>query len=296
MAKIEKKESVPATKKRKILPGRIPLDIELVNHALKEDAPEGDITTDSIIPDNELCRANLVAKEDMVICGLDLFAAVFRRVDPKVDSKNLVKEGDFVKAGTVVAQLSGPVRAILTGERVALNFIQRLSGVATLTRKYCTAVEGTGCVILDTRKTTPLYRDLEKYAVRCGGAENHRRDLSSAVLIKENHIRIAGSIESAVRDVRNNLGERKFVEVEVESLDQIEEALDAKVNRIMLDNMLPAKIKKGVALIGGRAETEASGGIKLSNIRAYAKTGVNYISVGALTHSPQSADLSLLII
>ncbi|MBF0170399.1 MAG: carboxylating nicotinate-nucleotide diphosphorylase [Nitrospinae bacterium] len=260
-----------------------------------EDAPRGDITSQATIPEGTRCVATLTAKGETVVAGLPLFAATFRVVDERCRIVPHVKEGEMVAPGTKLATVTGPARSVLTGERVALNFLQRLSGVASLTRKFVDAVAGTGCVILDTRKTTPLMRDLEKYAVTAGGGENHRRDLSEAILIKENHIAAAGGIAKAVIGARTIVGRRGFVEVEAETLDQVKQALEAGANRILLDNMTPAEVKKAVALVGKKAETEASGNMTLTTVRRYAEAGVGYISVGSLTHSAPAADLSLRV-
>lgn len=283
------------TTKQPKSPGKAPIDPAAIKRALAEDAPKGDITTKATIGPGAVCTARLVAKEDIVLSGLDLFAAVFRAADGKMRVRKRFKDGDTAPKGAVVATVSGPARAALTGERVALNFLQHMCGVATLTRKFVKAVEGTGAVILDTRKTAPGFRDLDKYAVRCGGGANHRRGLSDMALIKENHIAVAGGIAEAVDRVRKTVGLKGFVEVEVESLAQLDEAIEAGADRVMLDNMTPAQVKKAVARAAGRVETEASGNMSLKNVGAYGRAGVDYISVGALTHSPPAADLSLLI-
>lgn len=265
----------------------------LIEEALNEDATAFDVTTIATVPADARCRAKLIAKSRLVVCGLDIFIAVFKKLDPKAKIRRYIKDGDRAKKGDVIAEIFGSARAILTGERVALNFMQRLSGVATLTASFVDRTKATGSKILDTRKTTPLLRDLEKYAVKTGGGHNHRRDLSEMVLIKENHIAMAGGIAEAVAAVR--AAGQKFVEVEVTNFIELEQALDAGANRVLLDNMTPAQVKKAVKLVAGRAETEASGNMNIKTVGAYAKTGVDYISVGALTHSPQAADLSLIV-
>lgn len=275
--------------------GKAPIDPALIRRALAEDAPRGDVTSEATIPPGAVRRARLVAKEDMTPAGLDVFAAVFRAVDGNVKVRKRFRDGEHVPKGAVIAELSGNARAILKAERVALNFLQRLSGIATLTRKFVEAVEGTSAKILDTRKTTPGLRDLEKYAVRCGGGMNHRRDLSEMVLIKENHMAAAGGIAEAVAKARAKTGRQVMIEVETTNLSEVREAIAAGADRIMLDNMTPARVKKAVELIAGRARAEASGNIGLKNVRAYALTGVDYISVGAITHSPKTADVSLLL-
>jgi nicotinate-nucleotide pyrophosphorylase (carboxylating) len=268
---------------------------ELIAKALMEDAPDGDITTMATVAPDCVCSARLIAKESMTLAGIGVFEETFRSLDPGVKMKKFFADGQPVPEGSTVAALKGNARAILTAERVALNFLQRLSGVATLTRRFADAVEGTACVILDTRKTTPLLRDLEKYAVRMGGGKNHRRDLSEMVLIKENHIAAGGGVKRAVDMVKKSLPGGAFVEVEVRDMGELEQALQAGVDRILLDNMPPAQVRACVKFVAGRVKTEASGNITLQNARAYAKAGVDYISVGKLTHSAPAADFSLLI-
>ena len=259
--------------------------------ALAEDVGEGDVTTDATVDAAATGTADLVVKEDGVVCGLDVAEAVFRAVDPDLRFERLVDEGAVVAAGTAVARMIGPERAILTGERTALNFLARLSGIATLTRRYVDAVEGTGAAILDTRKTTPGLRALEKHAVATGGGRNHRFGLDDGVLVKDNHLRAAGSVANAVERLR--VATSLPVEVECDTLVQVEEALAARADAILLDNMTPDLLRDAVALVEGRARLEASGGITLDNVRAVAETGVDEISVGALTHSARSLDVSL---
>ncbi len=268
---------------------------ELIAKALMEDAPDGDITTTATVPPDATCAARLVAKETLTLAGIAVFEETFRILDPHVKIKKFFADGQPAPEGSTVATIKGNARAILTAERVALNFLQRLSGIATFTRRFADAMQGTVCAVLDTRKTTPLLRDLEKYAVRMGGGENHRRDLSRMVLIKENHIAAAGGIERAVDMARKNLAGDVFIEVEVRNRRELEQVLHAGVNRVLLDNMTPAEVKASVKFVRGRVKTEASGNITLKNARAYAKTGVDYISVGKLTHSAPAADFSLLI-
>jgi nicotinate-nucleotide pyrophosphorylase (carboxylating) len=263
----------------------------VVQAALAEDVGAGDLTTDAIVPAEARCRALLVLEEPGIACGVPLTAAVFRGLDPAVRVEALVAEGSPVTdPPATLAELEGPARAVLTGERVALNLLGRLCGVASLTRLYADLVAGTGATILDTRKTTPGLRALEKYAVRCGGGHNHRLGLDDAILVKENHIRLAGGIAQAVAAVRTN---GLPVEVEAESLDEVREALAAGVERILLDNMSPDEIARAVELVDGRAQLEASGGISLTTVRAYAETGVDFISIGALTHAARSVHVSL---
>lgn len=268
---------------------------ELIAKALVEDAPDGDITTTATVSPDATCAARLVAKEALTLAGIAVFEETFRILDPHVKIKKFFADGQPVPEGSTVATIKGNARAILTAERVALNFLQRLAGIATFTRRFADAMQGTVCAVLDTRKTTPLLRDLEKYAVRMGGGENHRRDLSQMVLIKENHIAAAGGIGRAVDMARKSLAEDIFIEVEVRNMGELEQALTAGVDRVLLDNMTPAEVKAAVKFVNGRVKTEASGDITIKNARAYAKTGVDYISVGKLTHSAPAADFSLLI-
>jgi len=262
----------------------------VVRSALAEDVGTGDRTTEGLVPAGARCNAEIVLEEPGVVCGLAAVAAVFEALDPAVRVDRLVPEGATVsEVPAPLVRLQGAARAILTGERTALNLLGRLCGIATLTARYVSAVEGTGVTILDTRKTTPGLRELEKYAVRCGGATNHRRGLYDAVLIKENHLRLAGGIAPAVAALRNG----QPVEVEAESLADVAEALEAGADRILLDNMGPDEVARAVALAGERAQLEASGGITLENVRAYAETGVDSISIGALTHSARALHVSL---
>jgi nicotinate-nucleotide pyrophosphorylase (carboxylating) len=259
--------------------------------ALAEDIGAGDVTTEATVAADAAGTAGIVLKEPGVVCGLGAVEATFRALDPEIEFEAFVNDGDAVEAPAVVARVTGSQRAILTGERVALNFLGRLSGIATLTRSYVEAVSGTDAAVLDTRKTTPGLRALEKHAVASGGGRNHRFGLDDAVLIKDNHLRAAGSIAKAVELVRK--ASDLPVEVECDTLDQVREALDAGVDAILLDNMEPAELRDAVQLAGGRARLEASGGVTLENIRAVAETGVDEISVGALTHSARSLDVSL---
>ncbi len=274
---------------------KTPIDHDMIAMALKEDMPAGDITTEATVSAESRCVAQTLAKQDFTLAGIELFASVFRHLDPKIRVSRKFADGDLVPKGAEIAVIKGSTRGILTAERVALNFLQHLSGIATLTNEFVNLVAGTGAIILDTRKTTPCLRDLEKYAVRCGGGENHRRDLSCMALIKENHIASAGGIARAVRMVRNDLGRKRFIEVETQNLKEVKEALICNVNRIMFDNMTLPQAIKAVALVDGKAETEVSGNINLNNVRSFAKTGVNYISIGSLTHSPPAVDISLII-
>jgi nicotinate-nucleotide pyrophosphorylase (carboxylating) len=265
----------------------------IVHAALAEDIGAGDVTTEATVAADAVGTAAILVKEPGVVCGLEAVEATFRALDPELEFEAFVRDGDAVEAPAVVARVTGSQRAILTGERVALNFLGRLSGIATLTRRYVDAVAGTAAAVLDTRKTTPGLRALEKHAVAAGGGSNHRFGLDDAVLIKDNHLRAAGSIAKAVELVRKSTD--LPVEVECDSLDQVREALDAGVDAILLDNMAPGELREAVALAGGRARLEASGGVSLETVRAIAETGVDEISVGALTHSARSLDVSLEI-
>ena len=272
-----------------------PLLVErAVKAALKEDLGQaGDITSDAIVPADAQGEAAIVARQDGVIAGLDLAEAAFKALDPEVRFKRIVDDGGRVAAGGTIAQVSGKTRALLTGERTALNFLNRLSGIATMTAAFVEAVDGTRVRIACTRKTTPGLRAFEKYAVRAGGGVNHRFGLYDAVLVKDNHIAAAGGLENALE----RLGARKRhlvkLEVEVDSLDQLEAALKFPIDAVLLDNMDVGTLKRAVHLVGGRVLTEASGSVTLDNVREIALTGVDLISVGALTHSPRNLDSSL---
>ena len=265
----------------------------VVAAALAEDVGDGDRTSEALVPAHARCRAQLLLEEPGVVCGVPIAAAVFHALDPSVRVEALVDEGASVtEPPAVLAEIEGPARAVLTGERVALNLVARLCGIASLTRRYAELAEGTHATILDTRKTTPGLRALEKYAVRCGGGENHRAGLYDAILVKENHLRIAGGIPAAVAALNGSVD----VEVEAETLEQLQEALDARVRRVLLDNMSPEQVAEAVTLTAGRAELEASGGISLATVRSYAETGVDFISVGALTHAARSLHVSLEVL
>jgi nicotinate-nucleotide pyrophosphorylase (carboxylating) len=263
----------------------------IVHAALAEDIGAGDVTTEATVPEDAVGSAGLLVKERGVVCGLRAVETTFRELDPGLEFEAFTRDGDAVDGPAVVARLTGSQRAILTGERVALNFLGRLSGIATLTRRYVDAVAGTGAAVLDTRKTTPGLRALEKHAVAVGGGRNHRFGLDDAVLVKDNHLRAAGSIATAVELVRRATD--LPVEVECETLDQVGEALAVGVDAILLDNMTLDELHEAVRLAGGRARLEASGGVTLETIRAIAETGVDEISIGALTHSARSLDVSL---
>jgi len=259
--------------------------------ALAEDVGEGDVTTDAIVGPDATGSALLLVKEPGVVCGLGMVEAVLRALDPEVAVEALTEEGALVESGTAVVRISGSLRAILTGERTALNYLGRLSGIATLTRRYVDEVDGTAVAILDTRKTTPGLRLLEKHAVAVGGGRNHRLALDDGVLIKDNHLRSASSIAEAVERARG--ATPLPVEVECDTLGQVSEALAAGADAILLDNMSLEELRAAVALANGRVRLEASGGVTLENVRAIAATGVDEISVGALTHSARSLDVSL---
>lgn len=269
----------------------------LIEQALFEDVGFGDITSESLIPEEQLGKAELIAKESGIISGLDVVKLVFSCVDGQVTFEPSVVDGALVEKGVSLGQFHGPVRSLLTGERVALNFLQRMSGIATLTHKYVHAVAGTKAKITDTRKTVPGLRVLDKKAVLDGGGINHRFALDSMVLIKDNHIAAAGGITNAVLICKKYLKENEIevkMEVETTSIDQVKELLAiGGINRIMLDNYSLEMMKEAVVLINGSVEVEASGGINLQTIRPVAETGVDVISVGALTHSPKALDISL---
>jgi nicotinate-nucleotide pyrophosphorylase (carboxylating) len=265
----------------------------IVRRALEEDIGDGDVTTLCTMSPETMVMGRFLVKAAGVVAGLDVVRAVFARLDGRVRVSPRFADGDAVEARTVVAEISGPGRAVLSGERVALNFLQRLSGIATLTRRFVDAVRGTQATILDTRKTAPGLRALDKWAVRLGGGQNHRMGLYDMVLIKDNHIAAVGSITDAVARVRAGDPRRRPIEVEVTTLAELEEALGLDVDRIMLDNMSPDDMRLAVQIVGGRVPLEASGGVRLDTVAAIAATGVDYISVGAITHSISALDISL---
>lgn len=265
----------------------------LISAALREDMPHGDITSESLIPKKSLSRALLLAKAPGVLAGIDVARRVFRRLDPNTSFNVLVRDGERFQPGEVLAEIEGLSIVLLEGERTALNFVQRMSGIATTTRAYVDAVAGTKAKILDTRKTTPGLRELEKYAVRMGGGENHRRNLSEMVLIKDNHLMIVGDVARAVGRARRKAGRKVLVEVEVTSFAQARAAVAAGADWVMLDNMTAAEMKRIVVWVKGRAKIEASGNVDLNSVRKIAALGVDFISVGRLTHSYASVDLSL---
>jgi nicotinate-nucleotide pyrophosphorylase (carboxylating) len=266
----------------------------LIRTALEEDIGPGDVTTAATIAPETVARAELVAKEEFVLAGIDIARRVFEMLDARVAFERLSKDGQTVKRGEVLAWLKGNAASLLQGERVALNLLQRLSGVATLTARFVKETAGTGATVVDTRKTTPGLRALEKYAVRIGGGGNHRMALYDGVLIKENHIAAAGGIATAVSRARRHVPHTLKIEVEVRDLNEVGEALAAGADILLLDNMDLAQLRAAVELVAGRAVTEASGGVNLETVRAIAETGVDLISVGALTHSYRSVDISML--
>ncbi|MEY4410796.1 MAG: hypothetical protein RLZ69_370 [Actinomycetota bacterium] len=270
---------------------------EAVNRALAEDAPWGDATSEYLIPAVAVATATLEAREPGIMAGGLVFEAAFKQVSPEVDVELLVADGESFTAKQTLAKVTGPARAVLTGERVALNFLQRMTGIATHTAQYVAEVSGTKAKIVDTRKTTPGLRAFEKYSVRCGGGHNHRYGLSDAVMAKDNHLAIltrgGKDLTTELKRVRSELGHTTHLEVEVDRLDQIPAVLAAEVDTIMLDNFTIEDLKAGVALIAGKAVVEASGGVNLSTVRSIAETGVDVISVGALTHQIRSLDLGL---
>ena len=269
-------------------------DVEaLIEAALREDMPEGDITSESIIPDHASSRAIFLAKEPGVAAGIDIAGLVFRKIDPRVKFSKGLEDGQSFKKGDVLAEVEGRSVSLLKGERTALNFLQRLSGIATTTRHYVQAVKGTRARILDTRKTTPGLRLLEKYAVRMGGGRNHRSSLSDMVLIKDNHLMLVSGITQAVVQARASVKPGVQVEVEVTNFRQAREAVEVGADKIMLDNMSGLRMKTIIDWVQGRATIEASGGVTLANVRRIALLGVDEISVGSLTHSYNSVDISL---
>ncbi|MDQ0417630.1 nicotinate-nucleotide pyrophosphorylase (carboxylating) [Croceifilum oryzae] len=266
---------------------------QFIRDVLNEDVGAGDLTTESIVPVHHKSVAVLLAKQDGVIAGLPVAEMVFQELDPSIRFTAIVEEGERVSKGTEIARIEGLTRTILTGERVALNLLQRMSGIATLTRQLVDLVEGLPCHVLDTRKTTPGLRQLEKYAVRMGGGTNHRFGLSHGVMLKDNHIAMAGSIQKAVEAVRTRVGHMVQVEVEADTLEQVKEILTVDVNAILLDNMSVPTLREAVRMIDRKVWVEASGGITPETIRGIAETGVDAVSLGFLTHSAQALDISL---
>lgn len=267
----------------------------LIDLALQEDIGPGDITTECLIPSDSKGSGEIVAKESLVLSGLDIARKVFERLDPEMTWQNLHRDGDVMTTGATVVKMAGNLRALLSAERVALNFLQRLSGIATQTRSYIDKLGNSRAHLVDTRKTTPGWRVLEKYAVRVGGANNHRMGLYDGVLIKDNHIAACGGIKPAVARIRERISHFMKIEVEVTTINEVQEALAVGVDIIMLDNMAPSMIGEAVGLIGKRAIVEISGGVTDIALEELAQTGVDIISVGALTHSARCVDLSMRI-
>lgn len=266
---------------------------KLLLMALQEDMTSEDISTNAVMPKEQRGTVDLICKQDGVIAGLDVFVRVFELLDEKTTATLLCQDGDAVKKGQLLATVQGDIRVLLSGERVALNYLQRMSGIATYTRDIAKLLQGSQTTLLDTRKTTPNCRIFEKYAVRVGGGHNHRYNLSDGVLLKDNHISAAGGITNAVRMAKAYAPFVHKIEVEVETLEQVKEAVDAGADIIMLDNMTPEQMRQAIALIGGRAQTECSGNVTRENIAALIALGVDYISSGALTHSSPILDISM---
>jgi nicotinate-nucleotide pyrophosphorylase (carboxylating) len=268
---------------------------DIVRKALEEDMGDGDITTNPIVPPDRRGYGHFVAKEKGVIAGLQVAEAAFLALDDQAQFEIMINDGERADAGSIIAAVEGKGRALLSAERVALNFLQRMSGIASLTRQFVDAVRGTSAVILDTRKTAPGLRAFDKWAVLLGGGQNHRFGLFDMVLIKDNHIRIAGSITEAVSRVRTGAGARFEIEVEVRDMQELREALELRVDRILLDNMNMEELAQAVKIADGRVPLEASGNVDLGNVAAIAPTGVNFISIGRLTHSAKALDISFLM-
>ena len=268
---------------------------KLIEDALWEDIGPGDVTSEAVIPDEASATAEIIAKQDLVLAGTLVVREVFRKLDPWVQFTPLAHDGAKVQPGGIIAQVSGKTRALLAGERVALNILQHLSGIATLTAKYREALKGQRAEILDTRKTLPGMRALEKYAVRMGGGRNHRAGLYDGILIKDNHIAAAGGIIKAMANIRTRVQPLLKIEVEVKNLDEVREAMAAGATMIMLDNMPPHLMKQAVNIVGGKVLVEASGNVTLENLKAIAETGVDFISSGSITHSAPAADISMKI-
>lgn len=266
---------------------------QLIRMALQEDITSEDVSTNAVMPTATRGTVDLIAKEDGVVAGLEIYARVFKILDEKTEIELHCKDGDEVKKGELMATVTGDIRVLLSGERVALNYLQRMSGIATYTRQVAKLLEGSNVTLLDTRKTTPNCRVFEKYAVRVGGGHNHRYNLSDGVLLKDNHIGAAGSVAKAVRMAKAYAPFVRKIEIEVETLDQVKEAVEAGADIIMLDNMTPEVMKQAVELIDGRAQTECSGNITKENIKKIREIGVDFVSSGALTHSAPILDISM---
>ena len=266
---------------------------QLIRMALQEDITSEDVSTNAVMPTATKGTVDLIAKEDGVVAGLEIYARVFTILDEKTEIDLHCKDGDEVKKGELMATVTGDIRVLLSGERVALNYLQRMSGIATYTRQVAKLLEGSNVTLLDTRKTTPNCRVFEKYAVRVGGGHNHRYNLSDGVLLKDNHIGAAGSVAKAVKMATAYAPFVRKIEIEVETLDQVKEAVEAGADIIMLDNMTPEVMKQAVELIDGRAQTECSGNITKENIQKIREIGVDFVSSGALTHSAPILDISM---
>ena len=266
---------------------------QLIRMALQEDITSEDVSTNAVMPTEVKGTVDLIAKENGIIAGLDVYARVFQMLDEKTEIDFKCKDGDEVKKGELMATVTGDIRVLLSGERVALNYLQRMSGIATYTRQVAKLLEGSKVTLLDTRKTTPNCRVFEKYAVRVGGGHNHRYNLSDGVLLKDNHIGAAGSVAKAVKMAKAYAPFVRKIEIEVETLDQVKEAVEAGADIIMLDNMTPEVMKQAVELIDGRAQTECSGNITKENIQKIREIGVDFVSSGALTHSAPILDISM---
>lgn len=266
---------------------------EYILNTLKEDITSEDVSTNAVMPEDKNGRADLICKQDGIICGLGIFERTFKLLDENSHFETEVKDGDFVKKGQVIGVIYGDIKALLSGERTGLNYLQRMSGIATITKEYAAALEGYKTVLLDTRKTTPNMRPFEKYAVTVGGGKNHRYNLSDGVLLKDNHIGAAGSITKAITMAKAYAPFVRKIEIETETLEQVQEAIDAGADIIMLDNMDNETMKKAIELIGGRAETECSGNVTKERLKEIAEIGVDFVSCGALTHSAPIMDISL---
>lgn len=266
---------------------------EYILNTLKEDITSEDVSTNAVMPEDKNGRADLICKQDGIICGLGIFERTFKLLDENSHFETDVKDGDSVKKGQVIGVIYGDIKALLSGERTGLNYLQRMSGIATITKEYAAALEGYKTVLLDTRKTTPNMRPFEKYAVTVGGGKNHRYNLSDGVLLKDNHIGAAGSITKAITMAKEYAPFVRKIEIETETLEQVQEAVDAGADIIMLDNMDDETMKKAVELIGGRAETECSGNVTKERLKEIAEIGVDFVSCGALTHSAPIMDISL---
>ncbi|MBR7073414.1 MAG: carboxylating nicotinate-nucleotide diphosphorylase [Eubacterium sp.] len=266
---------------------------EYIINTLKEDITSEDVSTNAVMPENRQGRAELICKQSGIICGLDVFVRTFKLLDESSHFETEYKDGDYLEKGTLVGVVYGDIKALLSGERTALNYLQRMSGIATMTKEYADELKGCKTVLLDTRKTTPNMRPFEKHAVRVGGGTNHRYNLSDGVLLKDNHIGAAGSITRAIEMARAYAPFVRKIEIETETLEQVQEAVNAGADIIMLDNMDNETMKKAVELVNGRAQTECSGNVTKERLKSIAETGVDFVSCGALTHSAQIIDFSL---